>query len=51
MPTLKTKIKYWFLVQFGMKRCSGYKVYPNGVKCSGCRDCIDNSSRGEEDAG
>lgn len=22
------------------KRCSGFKVFPNGEKCTGCSDCI-----------
>lgn len=36
---LFTKIKYAFKIIFGKLRCSGYGVYPNGIKCFGCSDC------------
>jgi hypothetical protein len=32
-------IKYFVLVKLGKLRCSGWKVYPNGVRCCGCGDC------------
>ena len=39
MKMLYTRIKYWVLVKIGKLRCSGYMVYPNGIKCTGCSDC------------
>lgn len=36
---LFTKIKYGVKILFGKLRCSGYGVYPNGIKCFGCGDC------------
>jgi len=36
---LFTKIKYAVKIIFGTLRCSGYGVYPNGIKCIGCSDC------------
>ena len=36
---LFTKIKYAVKIIFGKLRCSGYGVYPNGIKCIGCSDC------------
>lgn len=38
-PSLFTAVKYFFLVKFKKVLCSGYGVYPNGVRCPGCSDC------------
>lgn len=32
-------IKYWYLIKTNKKLCSGYGIYPNGIKCIGCTDC------------
>ena len=34
-----TRIKYFILIKLGKCCCSGYGVYPNGIKCCGCEDC------------
>lgn len=39
MKQLFLNIKYFVLVKLGKLRCSGWKVYPNGVRCCGCGDC------------
>lgn len=36
------RIYYFILVKIGKCRCSGYGIYPNGVKCPGCSDCRDS---------
>jgi hypothetical protein len=39
MKWLFLNIKCFVLVKLGKLRCSGWKVYPNGVICCGCGDC------------
>lgn len=39
------KIKYRIRIALGKCRCSGYKVYPNGIRCSGCKDCKGKNNR------
>ena len=34
-------IYYFVLVKLGKLNCSGYGIYPNGIKCCGCIDCKD----------
>lgn len=40
-----TIINYAIKVIFGKLRRSGYRVYPNGVKCIGCSDCKQHVSK------
>ena len=28
------------------KRCSGWRVFPDGTRCDGCEDCFSRKSRG-----
>lgn len=47
-PSLFTKLLLVFFTHFGKIRCSGFGVYPSGVKCPGCRDCKpDHYDKGE----
>ncbi len=36
---VKEKVLYDTKAYGNTSLCSGYKVYPNGKKCSGCSDC------------
>ena len=30
----------WIKVKRGKALCSGFKFYPTGFKCPGCKDCV-----------
>jgi hypothetical protein len=46
----KRKIKHVLLGNPSGKLCSGYKVFPDGELCSGCRDCIPDRHDDKMDA-
>lgn len=39
VKTVFRKMHHYFMVKTNRRLCSGYRVYPDGLKCPGCTDC------------